>query len=87
MADEQHVVALVALNDELKSTSAKAVSELKALGISTYMLTGDNEATAAAVAAQVGTDHYVARMLPCQITFFIPALCKQAIRPAHNIQF
>ena len=74
MADEQHVVALVALNDELKSTSAKAVSELKALGISTYMLTGDNEATAAAVAAQVGADHYVARMLPADKADFVKGL-------------
>ena len=74
MANAQQVVAMVALSDELKSTSAQAVSELKALGISTYMLTGDNEATAAAVASQVGADHYVARMLPGDKAEFVKTL-------------
>ena len=38
------------------------------------MLTGDNEATAAAVAAQVGADHYVARMLPADKADFVKGL-------------
>jgi P-type Cu2+ transporter len=51
-------IALIAISDQLKHTSVQAVTELKKQGIQVYMLTGDNEQTAAAVAREVGIDSY-----------------------------
>lgn len=74
LANESQVLALVALTDEVKSTSATAIQELKALGIKTYMLTGDNAQTAAVVANEVGIDHYVAQTLPADKANFVKQL-------------
>lgn len=74
LANESQVLALVALTDEVKSTSATAIQELKALGIETYMLTGDNAQTAAVVANEVGIDHYVAQTLPADKANFVKQL-------------
>ena len=74
LANKNKVLALVALTDEVKSTSATAIQELKALGIETYMLTGDNAQTAAVVANEVGIDHYVAQTLPADKANFVKQL-------------
>ncbi len=50
--------------DAVKPTSAEAVRELRALGLTPIMLTGDNEAAARMVATQVGIDKVVAEVLP-----------------------
>ena len=50
--------------DTVKPTSAEAVASLKALGLRPVLLTGDNEATARAVAAEVGIDEVIAEVLP-----------------------
>lgn len=63
-ATEHEIVTMIALTDELKSTTVAAVKELKQMGITTYILTGDTEATAAAVAQRVGADRYEARLMP-----------------------
>lgn len=52
--------------DALKPTSADAVKELRALGLTPILLTGDNEATARTVAAQVGIDDVIAGVLPSE---------------------
>jgi Cu+-exporting ATPase len=56
--------AVLVVADTVKPTSADAVAELRALGLRPVLLTGDNEAAARAVAAQVGIDEVVAEVLP-----------------------
>jgi len=55
---------VAAFADPVKPTAAKAIAELKKLGISCLMLTGDHEAVAVSVAREVGLDGYEAELLP-----------------------
>jgi Cu+-exporting ATPase len=57
-------VAVVAVADTLKSGSAAAVAELRRLGLSVVMLTGDNATTAAAIGAEAGVDRVIADVRP-----------------------
>lgn len=74
LTDGTKILALLALTDEVKSTSATAIKQLKALGIETCMLTGDNAQTAAVVASEVDVDHYVAHTLPADKANFVKQL-------------
>ena len=56
--------AILVVADTVKPTSAEAVARLKALGLRPVLLTGDNEATARAVAAEVGIEEVIAEVLP-----------------------
>ncbi len=56
--------AVLIVADTVKPTSADAVAELRELGLRPVLLTGDNEAAARAVAAQVGIDEVIAEVLP-----------------------
>lgn len=58
------LAALLAAADTLKASSKKAVQKLKDLGMSVYMMTGDNESTAHAIAHEVGIDNVLANVLP-----------------------
>ena len=56
--------AVFVVADTVKPTSADAVASLKALGLRPVLLTGDNETTARAVAAEVGIDEVIAEVMP-----------------------
>ena len=58
--------AVFVVADTVKETSAEAVASLKALGLRPVLLTGDNETTARAVAAEVGIDEVIAEVLPSE---------------------
>lgn len=58
------LVGLVAVADTVKATSPAAVAALQKLSIATYLITGDNERTARAIAAQVGIGNVLAEIKP-----------------------
>ncbi|MDR1685504.1 MAG: heavy metal translocating P-type ATPase [Desulfovibrio sp.] len=64
LLDDREILGLFAAADTLKESSIEAVEELKQLGVKTVMLTGDNEHTARAVAAQACVDSFEANLLP-----------------------
>jgi len=73
-ANSREALAVIAVSDAVKPTSKEAVRQLQQMGIEVYMLTGDNEATAKAIAAQTGILHYRAGMLPRQKEAFVRML-------------
>lgn len=76
-ANATNVLALLAISDEVKPTSVTAIRELEQMGIAVYMLTGDAEKAAQAMAAQTGITHYKGGVLPQQKADFIKELQAQ----------
>lgn len=68
------VLAAIAIADTVKDSSRAAIRKLKDMGIAVHMFTGDNQQTAAAVAAQVGIDSYRAEALPGDKAAFVREL-------------
>ena len=66
MAQGQRLIGIIAVADTLRKETNQAIAELKALGLKTIMLTGDNERTAKAIANEAGVDSYLASQLPNQ---------------------
>ena len=64
LADEKQVLGIIGVADVVKPTSAKAIQELKKLGIQVIMLTGDNARTAKAIQKQLDIDTVIAEVLP-----------------------
>lgn len=64
IAVDNHLAGLIAVADTLKPNSADAVRELKQLGMQVVLLTGDNQRTARAIAAQLGLEDVIAEVLP-----------------------
>lgn len=64
LADEKQVLGVIGVADVVKPTSAKAIQELKKLGIQVIMLTGDNARTAKAIQKQLDIDTVIAEVLP-----------------------
>ncbi|RJQ36957.1 copper-translocating P-type ATPase [Candidatus Microgenomates bacterium] len=64
LASKEEVLGLIGVADTVKETSAEAVEKLKKMGIDVWMITGDNERTAKAIAQKVGITNILAEVLP-----------------------
>ena len=82
LANKENALAVIAIADKIKSTSAEAVKALQDMNIDVYMLTGDNEKTAQAVAKQVGILNYKAEVLPSGKSGFIKQLQREGKKVA-----
>jgi Cu2+-exporting ATPase len=76
-ANTKKIIAILAIADQIKASSKKAIEELQQSGIEVYMLTGDNEMTAKAVSEKVGIKHYKAEVLPEHKAAFVKQLQQQ----------
>ncbi|WP_303013733.1 heavy metal translocating P-type ATPase [uncultured Bacteroides sp.] len=79
---ENTLLAIIAVTDPVKATSAEAVKELKRLGIDICMLTGDGQRTALAVSSRLGIERFVADALPDDKADFIRELQLQGKKVA-----
>lgn len=73
-SDSTKARAVLAISDKIKETSVAAIKQLQDMGIDLYMLTGDNEATAKAIAQQTGLKHYKAEVMPQHKADFVKEL-------------
>lgn len=73
-SDSQKVLSVIAIADKIKETSVAAIQQLHEMAIELYMLTGDNEASAKAIAQQTGVLNYKAEVLPQYKADFIKEL-------------
>lgn len=76
------VIGLIAIQDTPKESSAAAIAELKARGLKTVMITGDNEQVAKAIADEVGIDEVIAGVMPNQKSAAIESLQKDGQKVA-----
>ena len=73
-ADSKNAIAVLAISDKIKEKSIQAIKQLQEMGIELFILTGDNEATAKAIAQQTGIGKYKAEVLPQHKADFIKEL-------------
>ena len=73
-ADSKQALSVIVISDKIKETSVEAIRQMQDMGIELYMLTGDNEATAKAIAKQTGIGHYKAEVLPQHKADFVKEL-------------
>lgn len=76
-SNSKQALAVIAISDKIKEKSIQAIQEMQDMGIDLYMLTGDNEATAKAIAEQTGIRYYKAEVLPQHKAYFIKKLQQQ----------
>ncbi|MCL1996923.1 MAG: cadmium-translocating P-type ATPase [Defluviitaleaceae bacterium] len=65
-SDDEGIVGLIALKDTIRPEALKAITSLRAMGIESVMITGDNEKTAKSISAESGLANYYASCLPEQ---------------------
>jgi len=82
VAHAGRMCGMIAISDKVRGESKKAIADLKDMGILTVMLTGDNKATANAVAEEVGIDEVHAELLPGDKVAFVEKLVAKGHRVA-----
>lgn len=76
-ANSKTVLAVISLSDKIKPSSKEAIAQFQEAGIEVYMLTGDNQNSASAVAEQTGIKQFKSDVLPHQKVEFIQSLQKE----------
>lgn len=79
---DTRLLAVLAISDRIKPTSAEAVKELKKQGIEVHLLTGDGTRTAERVAATLGINHYKAEVMPDDKEKYVVSLQQQGKKVA-----
>lgn len=79
---EKRPVGLIAVSDRIKETSPLAIKELKRMGLEIWMLTGDNEKTARAIAKSAGIENVFAEVLPGEKASYVKKLQEQGKKVA-----
>ena len=80
LAVDGQASALIGVADTIKDGSKEGIAALKAMGLQVVMMTGDNEATAQSIAAEVGVDRIFAEVLPHEKADYIRTFPKGAYR-------
>lgn len=78
-ADEQHVLAILALADRVKEHSKEAISQLRKSHIDVYMLTGDQESVAKQIAHEAGLENYRWGVMPAAKVDFVRELQQRGL--------
>jgi len=81
-ACNKEIVASFSIEDTLRDNALEAVNKLKKEGIEVYMLTGDKEATASAMAEKAGITNYFAGVLPAEKNHFVKDLRQKGYKVA-----
>jgi Cu+-exporting ATPase len=74
LSDEHKPLGIIAVADTIRESSKQAVSRLKNMGLEVFMITGDNELTAKAIAAQAGIENIFAEVLPDKKASYVKKL-------------
>lgn len=77
LCDGQQVLGIIAVADTIKETALKAVKKLHRMRIGVYMITGDNQRTADAIAGQAGITNVFAEVLPDEKVSYVKKLQKK----------
>jgi P-type Cu+ transporter len=77
LSSRKKVLGIVAVADEIKKDSPRAIKELQRLGLKVYMITGDNKRTAKAIAKKAGIKNFFAEVLPEEKANYIKKLQKR----------
>ncbi|RXQ91504.1 copper-translocating P-type ATPase [Ancylomarina salipaludis] len=72
-----NVVAIIAVADQIKESTASAIQQVQQMGIEVYMLTGDNKQTAAVIADKAGIKYFKANVMPADKGHFVKELQEQ----------
>lgn len=76
-AQDKTALGLIALADQIKPDAKEALKAFREMGLEVYMLTGDNELTASALAKELGIENFKAEVLPADKENFVRDLQKQ----------
>ncbi len=77
LAENKKLIGIIAVADTIKQSSKEAVQKLEHMGVTVYMITGDNVRTARAIAKQAGIEHVFAEVLPDQKAGYVKTLQKK----------